>query len=163
MTRTHDRGQRRGAWSSPHGRAHGGSRCPRDGPLSTAPMGCRRWGEEPSPPAKTLVLVRDHRHPHPPAARYETCVPAEARRLMARWEGHHTPKPGRWRQRAETALRVLARPCVARRMPDPTTLHQEVAAWPPRRHQAKGTVDWRFTTPEASIKLQRLDPSMQRG
>ena len=38
MTRTHDRGQRRGAWSSPHGRAHGGSRCPRDGPLSTAPV-----------------------------------------------------------------------------------------------------------------------------
>ena len=30
-------------------------------------------------------------------------------------------------------------------------------------HQAKGTVDWRFTTPEARIKLKRLYPSIQLG
>ena len=37
---------------------------------------------------------------------------------------------------------------------------QEVAAWEQRRHEAQCTVDWRFTTQEARIKLQRLYSSI---
>jgi len=62
---------------------------------------------------------------------------------------------------AETDLRVLARPCVDRRIPDATILTQEMAAWERHRHAAGCRVEWRFTTAEASIQLKRLYPSIQ--
>ncbi|HZU11737.1 MAG TPA: IS630 family transposase, partial [Chloroflexota bacterium] len=37
----------------------------------------------------------------------------------------------------------------------------EVAAWEERRNCAAVTVDWRFTTADARIKLKRLYPSLQ--
>jgi DDE superfamily endonuclease len=117
--------------------------------------------EEQSPQAETLVLVMDHLHTHKWASLYEAFAPAEARRLTARLEIHDTPKHGSWLHMAETELSVLATPCLDRRMPDPPTRHQEVAAGEQRRHQAKCTVEWRFTTQEASIKLKRLYPSIQ--
>ena len=49
-----------------------------------------------SPQAATIVLVMDHRNIHTPAAWYEACEPAEARRLWERLEMHHTPKQGSW-------------------------------------------------------------------
>jgi hypothetical protein len=52
---------------------------------------------------------------------------------------------------------------VDRRMPDSTPLPPDGAAWARRRHAAKGRVEWRFTTHEASITLQHLYPSIQRG
>jgi hypothetical protein len=52
---------------------------------------------------------------------------------------------------------------VDRRMPDSTTLTQEVAAWERPRNPAKCRVDWRFTTHDARIKLKRLYPSIQLG
>jgi hypothetical protein len=76
---------------------------------------------------------------------------------------HDTPKHGSWLPMAETELSVLTTQCLHRRIPDPTTLRQEVAAWERRRNQAKDTVDWRFTTPEACSRLKRLYPSIQLG
>ena len=64
---------------------------------------------------------------------------------------------------AETEFSVLARLCLDRRLPDPTTLIQEVAAWQQQRNAAECWVDWRFTTEDASIKLKRLYPSIQLG
>jgi hypothetical protein len=64
---------------------------------------------------------------------------------------------------AETELSVLATQCLDRRIPDPTTLTQEVAAWERRRNAAKCRVDWHFTTHDARIKLKRLNPSIQLG
>ena len=113
------------------------------------------------PRARTIVLVQDNLNTHKPASLYEAFAPAEARRLMERLEIHYTPKHGSWLNMAETELSVLATQCLDRRIPDPTTLQQEVAAWEQRRNQAKCTVDWRFTTQEARIKLKRLYPSIQ--
>jgi DDE superfamily endonuclease len=121
----------------------------------------RELSDAPYPQADTMVLVMDHRNTHKPASLYEACAPAEARRLMERVEIHDTPKPGSWLTMAETELSVLTTPCLNRRMPALTTLRQAVAAWERRRHQAKGPVDGRFTTPEARIKLKRLYPSIQ--
>jgi hypothetical protein len=122
----------------------------------------QEWVDAPYPQAKQLVLVMDNlNNTHKPASLYEAFAPAEARRLMARLEVHDTPKHGSWLHMAETELSVLATPCVDRRIPDLTTLHQEVAAWQQRRNQAKCTVDWRFTTQEARIKLKRFYPSIQ--
>jgi transposase len=113
------------------------------------------------PHAEKLVLVMDNLNTHKPASLYEAFAPAAARRLMERLEIHYTPKHGSWLNMAETELSVLATQCLDRRIPDPSTLHQEVAAWEQRRNQAKCTVDWRFTTQEARIKLKRLYPSIQ--
>jgi hypothetical protein len=110
-----------------------------------------------------MVLVMDHLHTHKPASLYEAFAPAEARRLMARLEIHETPKHGRWLKMAEPELSVRATPCLDRRIPAPTTLTQEVAAWERQRNTAKSRVDWRFTTHDARIKLKRLYPSIQLG
>ena len=38
------------------------------------------------------------------------------------------------------------------------TMAQEGAAWTTARNQATPTIDWRFTTSDARIKLKRLCP-----
>jgi len=38
-------------------------------------------------------------------------------------------------------------------------LRREIAAWEKERNEKQATVDWRFTTPDARIKLKRLYPS----
>jgi hypothetical protein len=58
-------------------------------------------------------------------------------------------------------LSVLGRQCLDRRIPDQETLKQEVAAWEKQRNQGNHSVDWRFTTADARIKLKRLYPSIQ--
>jgi hypothetical protein len=108
-----------------------------------------------------MVLVMDHRNTHMPASLYEAFEPAEALRLLERLEMHDTPKHGSWLNMAETDLSVLATPCLDRRIADPTTVIQELAAWEQQRNDAKCRVDWRFTTQDARIKLKRLYPSFQ--
>jgi hypothetical protein len=55
---------------------------------------------------------------------------------------------------------VLSRQCLDRRIPDEHTLVQEVSAWETHRNAHHCTVDWRFTTDDARIKLKRLYPSL---
>ena len=59
---------------------------------------------------------------------------------------------------AKIELSVLTRQCLERRIPDKETLKQEVAAWEQVRNRAATTVDWRFTTADARIKLKKLYP-----
>ena len=40
-------------------------------------------------------------------------------------------------------------------------MEREVAAWTAGRNTAEATIDWRFTTEDARIKLKRLYPSLQ--
>ncbi len=113
------------------------------------------------PDAERLVLVLDNLNVHTPGALYDTFPPAEAKRLADKLESHHTPKQGSWLNIAEIELSVLTRQCLDRRVPDTTTLAREVAAWQERRNAATCTVDGRFTTADARIKLKRLYPSVQ--
>ena len=108
--------------------------------------------DEQYPQAEKIVLVMDNLNSHPPA---------EARRLLERLEIHHTPKHGSWLDMAEIELSVLARQCLDRRIPDATTLTQEIAAWERHRNDAECRVDWRFTAEDARIQLKRLYPSIQ--
>ena len=64
---------------------------------------------------------------------------------------------------AEIELSVLSRQCLDRRIPDADTLIQEIAAWEQARNANAQPVNWRFTTPDARIKLKRLYPSIQDG
>jgi hypothetical protein len=115
------------------------------------------------PQADKIVLVMDNLNTHKLASLYEAFAPAEARRLRERLELHDTPTHGSWLNMAETELSVLATPCLDRRIPHSTTLTQEVAAWERQRNAAQCRVNWRFTTPDARIKLKRLYPSIQLG
>ncbi len=56
---------------------------------------------------------------------------------------------------------MLNRQCLKRRIPDQDNLKQEIAAWEKERNQKSNSVDWRFTTEDARIKLKRLYPSIQ--
>ncbi len=110
--------------------------------------------------AERIVLVVDNLNTHVAAALYETFPAAEARRLWQRLEVHYTPKHGSWLNMAEIELGILARQCLRRRIPDIATLTRETAAWESDRNARPGTITWRFTTPDARIKLHRLYPSL---
>ena len=112
------------------------------------------------PDALKIRLVHDQLNTHVPASLYKAFAPVEAKRILDKLEFHYTPKHGSWLNMAEIELSVLARQCLDRRIPEPTTLQQEVAAWEKRRNQQSRTVDWQFTTSDARIKLKRLYPSI---
>jgi hypothetical protein len=111
------------------------------------------------PDADTIVLVQDNLNTHTPASLYEAFPPAEAKRLADKLELHYTPKHGSWLNMAEIELGILAGQCLDRRLPDRDTLEREVAAWVAARNAAIRTIDWRFTTDDARIKLDHLYPT----
>jgi hypothetical protein len=94
------------------------------------------------PKAEKIVLVQDNLNTHVPASLYEAFEPAEARRLVERFEWHYTPKHGSWLNLAESELAVLSRQCLNRRIPDPQTLKREVDAWRVRRNIHNAKADW---------------------
>jgi hypothetical protein len=116
----------------------------------------RALSDQHFPCANKIVLVQDNLNTHKPASLYEAFPPDEARRLVERFEWHYTPKHGSWLDMAETALSVLSRQCIDRRIPDKQTLIEEVNAWENERNRHHTKADWQFTTANARIKLKRL-------
>ena len=113
------------------------------------------------PDAERIVLVMDNLNTHTPASLYDAFDPAEAKRIADKLEIHYTPKHGSWLNIAEIELSALSRRCLDRRIPSRDTLSKEVAAWERERNAAQITVDWRFTTDDARIRLKHLYPSIQ--
>jgi DDE superfamily endonuclease len=113
------------------------------------------------PGALRIRVVQDNLNTHAPAALYEVFAPAEAKRILDRLEFHYTPKQGRWLNMAEIELSVLSRQCLAQRIRDTVMLGEEVGAWEQTRNAKGATVNWRFTTEDARIKLKRLYPSIE--
>jgi hypothetical protein len=113
------------------------------------------------PQAERCVLVQDQLNTHNPASLYEVFGPAEAKRILDRLEFHFTPKHGSWLNMAEIELSVLSRQCLDGYIPDPLTLAQEIGAWEMERNSNGATVDWRFTTADARIKLKKLYPTLR--
>ena len=111
------------------------------------------------PDAERIVLVMDNLNTHTPASFYETFPADEAKRLADRLEIHYTPKHGSWLNMAEIELGILAAQCLDRRLPDSATLAREGAAWETARNATTTTINWRFTTADARIKLRHLYPS----
>ena len=112
------------------------------------------------PKAEKIVLVQDNLNTHTPASLYEAFEPAEARRIIERFEWHYTPKHGSWLNLAESELAVLGRQCLARRIADATALTIEVEAWETGRNAHHAKANWRFTTTDARIKLKSLYPAL---
>jgi hypothetical protein len=113
------------------------------------------------PAAERIVLVTDQLNTHTPAALYQAFPPADAWRILAKIEWHYTPTHGSWLNMAELELSVLARQCLARRIPDQDTLATDVAAWVAARNAACCTVSWHFTKEEARQRLHWLYPHPQ--
>ena len=61
---------------------------------------------------------------------------------------------------AKTELSWLARQCLDRRIPDRESLAGEVGAWEAERNAAESSIDWRFTSDKARIKLKHLYPEI---
>jgi len=109
--------------------------------------------------AEKIVMTQDNLNTHAQASLYEAFEPAEARRLVERFEWIYTPKHGSWLNLAESELGVLAGQCLDRRIPDRATLEREVAAWVSERNTHNVTADWHFTTADARVKLKSLYPA----
>ena len=111
-------------------------------------------------PKADKMLVQDNLNTHTPAALYEAFDPAEARRIIERFEWHYTPKHGSWLNLAESELAVLSGQCLDRRIPHAAVLATEVAAWRQRRNTHNAKASWHFTTADARVKLKSLYPSL---
>ena len=61
---------------------------------------------------------------------------------------------------AEIELSVLNGQCLDRRIPDEAILKAEITAWNRDPNAAATTIDWRFTTADARIKLKHLYPAI---
>lgn len=110
------------------------------------------------PDAEKVIVVCDNLNTHNIGSFYEAFEPAEARRLVKRLEIHYTPKHGSWLNIAEIEISILSRECLDRRIPDIKTLDKEIKCWERERNGIKKSVDWRFKTEDARIKLKRLYP-----
>ena len=121
---------------------------------------CRDLVDVHFPDADRITLVCDNLNTHKPASLYTAFQPEEARRIAKKLEFHYTPKHGSWLNMAEIELSVLSRECLSRRIPDQQTLKREIQAWQNRRNGKRATVNWRFTTDDARIKLKKLYPSI---
>jgi len=112
------------------------------------------------PRSAKIVLVQDNLNTHKPASLYEAFPPAEARRLVERFEWHYTPKHGSWLDMAESELSVLSSQCLDRRISDQRVLKDEVEAWEADRNSKHAKANWQFTTADARVKLRRLYPAL---
>jgi transposase len=117
--------------------------------------------DERYPQANKIGVIQDQLNTHVKASLYKAFKPKEAKRILDKLEFHYTPKHGSWLNMAEIELSVVNRQCLNRRLPDSYTLKQEIAAWEEHRNQKSCSVNWRFTTSDARIKLKRLYPSIQ--
>ena len=102
----------------------------------------------------------DNLNTHTEASLYKAFEPSEARRLADRLEIHYTPKHGSWLDMAEIEFSILSRQCLSGRIPDQESLKNKVESWVNSRNLAGATMDWRFTTEDARIKLKKLYPTI---
>jgi hypothetical protein len=110
--------------------------------------------------ATKVTLVQENLSTHKAASLYEAFRPAEARRLVERFEWHFTPKHDSWLNMDETELSVLSLQCLDRHIPRKDTLTGEVSAWEAARNKHHAKADWQFTTADARVKFKRLYPSL---
>jgi hypothetical protein len=122
----------------------------------------RRLAEEHYPKARKIRVVLDNLSTHSGgAAFYESFPPEQAPHLARRIEFCYTPVHGSWLNMVEVEISVLVRQCLKRRLPDIETLGREATAWCADRNRLGASVDWRFRTEDARMKLRSLYPSTE--
>ena len=124
-------------------------------------LAMRRLAEKHCPQAEKIRVVLDNLSTHTGAAFYENFPAEVARKLAGRIEFCYTPVHGSWLNMVEIEISVLVRQCLKRRLPDMETLEREAKAWCRERNRLGASVDWRFKTEDARIKLRSLYPSVK--
>ena len=115
--------------------------------------------DEHYPEVELITLVMDNLGTHTPGAFYERFEPAEAKRILDRFEFIFTPKHGSWLDMAEIELNVLNNQCLGQRIGTIEKVREAVKAWEKARNGFTKKINWQFTTEKARIKLKRLYPS----
>ena len=110
------------------------------------------------PDAEKIVVVQDNLNIHTIGSLYKAFPPEEARRLRDKLEIHYTPKHGSWLNMAEIEINVLVNHGLSKRVSSMEQMRKEVAAWNKARNKIANKINWRFTTENARIKLNRLYP-----
>jgi len=113
------------------------------------------------PKAKKIRLVQDNLNTHRLATLYLVFPPQEARRLAERFELHFTPAHGSWLDMAEIEIGIFERGCLGKRVESIDELTRRVAVLETERNASRATINWRFTTDDARIKLARLYPKLE--
>lgn len=121
----------------------------------------KRISDEWYPSSTRITLIMDNLATHTPSAFYETFEPAEAKRILDRFEFVYTPKHGSWLNMAEIELNVLNGQCLNRHISTSDEVRQEVEAWQKHRNNKENKISWQFTTKDARIKLKKLYPSIK--
>ena len=111
------------------------------------------------PEAEVVRVVLDNLNTHKKASLYDAFPPDEARAIAKKLEFHYTPKHGSWLNMAEMEFSVLARTCLAGRVPSEKILLQRINANVSMRNAKLKPINGRFTSRDARKKLQRLYPS----
>ena len=112
------------------------------------------------PNKKKIHIVLDNFKTHNPAKFYEYFEPQTARRLIEKFEFHFTPKHASWLNMAEIEFSVLFGQVLNKRISDQETLKKEIKAWQDNRNANTKTIDWKFTTKDARVKLKKLYPTI---
>ena len=109
------------------------------------------------------MLVIDNLNTHKLKSLYEAFEPSRVRELARRLEIHYTPEHGSWLNMAEIEQSVLANQCLSTRIPSIAEMRRQTRAWAERRNKwaerrnkEEGTVNWRFRTEDARIRLKHL-------
>ena len=113
------------------------------------------------PKSESIVLVQDNLNTHTAVSLCRAFPPVEARRIANRFVWHYTPKHGSRLNMANAELSVLARQCLAGRIPNIENLGVQVSAWQRQRNELHTKTDWRFANEDAHIKLKNLYPALQ--
>ena len=118
--------------------------------------------DEEYPDVKKIVLVMDNLNTHSIASLYKAFPPSEAFRLAQKLEIHYTPKHGYWLDMAEIELSALTiESLLGERIPTISKLNSILESWYINRNKRQKTIDWRFTTENARIKLKHLYPEIK--
>ena len=112
------------------------------------------------PKAKKIRLVQDNLNTHRLANLYLVFPPEEARRLSDRFELHFTSNHGSWLNMAELEIGIFERGCLGKRVASLDELKHRVTAHETERNVAHASINWRFTTGDAQLKLARLYPKL---
>ena len=139
----------------------GGSGCPERRSKQEFALAMRRMAQEHYPRAEKIRVVLDDLSTHTAAAFYESFSAEVARQLARKIEFIYTPVHGSWLNMVEIEISVLVRQCLGRRLADIETLGREAKAWCRERNRLGASVDWRFSTEDARIKLRSLYPSTE--
>lgn len=115
------------------------------------------------PDAEKIRLVCDNLSTHSPAAFYEILAPEQARRLSRRVEFIYTPVDGSWLNMVEVEICRVGQTVSEGKAAwqHCEELRSEAEAWCWERNRLSASVDWRFTTSDARIKLRKLYPSIE--